>query len=259
MTVGIYCISDSKTKSVLYVGQSKNIEERWRKHKNRLINGTHLEKFSSWFDSIENDISRLKFEILEECTNTDYEKNRAEIKWFNELNPLFYGSVPSNKSTWSHSLSTKEAIRKSITEKYKGKRIIDTDQICNFCGCAFRRKNKRTYCSIKCKASSSRKEVDIDLLHELYESGLTTIQLREIFSISAGKLDSVLKSSGIKVRSNSEAQKLSRRNSKPRPSQRKYYEFKCRQCGILFESPKKDRVYCGRDCNYQGQRKTANA
>jgi len=121
---GIYGIFDTLTGECLYVGQSKNAYERCKTHLKRLRSGRHLERFSEWFMSIGKDETRLRFELLESCNDTDDEKNRVEIKWFKILHPKFYGNAPSMNNRWGHSQETRAKIsRRTYEAKQKGKHV----------------------------------------------------------------------------------------------------------------------------------------
>lgn len=119
MTVGIYLIQDKITQENLYVGQSKNIEQRWKSHLKRLRGNRHLDSFNEYFKSINKDESRLLFSILEECEDNDSIKNELEIKWFNILSPKCYGKVPSLNNKWQHSEETKKILSDSMNKKYE--------------------------------------------------------------------------------------------------------------------------------------------
>lgn len=167
MTIGIYSISDFETGEVLYVGQSSNIEERWKSHLKRLRSGNHLTSFSNWFSGTNFNESRLKFEILEECENVDKVKNSLEIKWFRSLSPLYYGKEPSLNETWVHSEKTKAKI------SWSSRKLIKIYILtCRECGCVFSRDRERMYCSVTCSSKNSgqgqRVIVDKDTLYNLY-------------------------------------------------------------------------------------------
>jgi len=95
MTSGIYGIFGADDGSCLYVGQSKDVEGRWKQHLSKLKRGKHRVDLQAWFDEHDCDESALCFRLLEACEDDAVSKNTLEIKWFNELRPLFYGQVPS--------------------------------------------------------------------------------------------------------------------------------------------------------------------
>lgn len=99
MTVGVYGIFDKRDDTCLYVGQSKNIELRWRKHLNGLRANRHSrKKFSRWLHDHGED--NLDFRVLETCENTPKIKNELEQKWFDDLSPLFHGKSPSSRGVY---------------------------------------------------------------------------------------------------------------------------------------------------------------
>lgn len=167
MTIGIYSISDSETGEVLYVGQSSNIEERWKHHLKRLRGSRHLDSFSKWFKNREGNESCVEFHILEECENIDSIKNQLEIKWFNILKPKFYGAVPSENRTWTHSRETRMKISDSSRKVF---RVYIMK--CKNCGKYFSKNRERTFCSTNCARldlnQKQRIVVDKDTLNDLY-------------------------------------------------------------------------------------------
>lgn len=119
MTVGIYGIFDSKTDECLYVGLSKNIEQRWRSHLKELKSKCHKRQdFVEWYHSNGAVKELLSFKILEECEPDEKTLNSAEIKWFNKLKPKYYGHKPTVKGHWTQSDATKAKIRSAMMAKY---------------------------------------------------------------------------------------------------------------------------------------------
>lgn len=81
---GIYCIENIITKKK-YIGQSKNIFYRWRKHINALNTNTHENNYlqNSWNKYRQDN---FKFYIVEEC---DFDLlNDKEIQYINYYNTL---------------------------------------------------------------------------------------------------------------------------------------------------------------------------
>lgn len=161
MNCGIYAIFDKKTSECLYVGQSRDIKARWKRHISLLRRSSHLENFNKWFLNAGRDIERLGFSFLEICENDDLTLNNAEIKWFNDLSPRFYGKSPSVNDKWAHSDETRAKIAqkvagyhakrsssKAITEK------IAEEKICISCKKQFTTKRiDKKYCSDSCRRS----------------------------------------------------------------------------------------------------------
>ena len=81
--IGIYCITNL-VNGKKYIGQSLNIEKRWKDHKSNYLNC----KNSSLYAAIRKyGINNFKFEILEECDAK--ELNSKEIYWIS-----FYQTYP---------------------------------------------------------------------------------------------------------------------------------------------------------------------
>ena len=119
MTVGIYGIFDSETDECLYVGMSKNIEERWRHHLKELRSKRHKRKdFVEWFHENGATAELLDFRILEECEKNDAALNLCEIKWFNKLLPKYYGKKPSENERWEQSEAARAKSSATYKEKY---------------------------------------------------------------------------------------------------------------------------------------------
>lgn len=125
MTTGIYGIFDSDTDECLYVGMSKNIEDRWKSHLKLLRNKKHPRKdFVEWFYKNGSKKELLVFRILEECKNKEETLNTLEIKWFSNLAPKYYGKKPSLNEKWILSEETKLRISKSNVESLLQKGIL---------------------------------------------------------------------------------------------------------------------------------------
>lgn len=258
MTVGIYLIQDKITQENLYVGQSKDIEQRWKSHLKNLRGNRHLDSFNKYFESIDKDESRLLFSILEECEDDDLVKNELEIKWFNDLSPKFYGAVPSLNNRWSLSEETRKRISKKSSENYKNKRIIDKEQICKNCNKTFKRIKIIQFCSSKCRGKfrykNSLNKVDLNDLKELYNSGLSIPQLSQHFGVSVGWIHSFMNKNNIKRRTLSETNKNYRlRNNL---NGRTLHNFVCKFCQKEFTSDRKrKRIYCSIECKNNGLKK----
>ena len=81
--IGIYCITNL-INNKRYIGQSLNIEKRWKDHKSNYLNCTN----SSLYAAIRKyGINNFKFEVLEECKIE--ELNDKEIYWIS-----FYQTYP---------------------------------------------------------------------------------------------------------------------------------------------------------------------
>lgn len=120
MTVGVYGIFDYRDDTCLYVGQSKNIEYRLKKHIVSLRSQRHDRPgFNHWFS--DNGEQNIETRILEICENTPSAKNALEQKWFDELNPLFWGKNPSSRGVYGSGerrgigITTSQLLNQGIT------------------------------------------------------------------------------------------------------------------------------------------------
>lgn len=186
MTTGIYGIFDRRNGECLYVGQSKSIEDRWRSHRKRLLGGRHLTKFTEWFQSQGADLSVLELRQLEETDNTDEAKNAAEIKWFHELSPRFYGKIPASTETWEHSKETREKISAGLHQHYPSPTYS-----CHQCGEKFQtrksRRGDKAFCTVDCYRRFSGKmyTVDAETVRKLYyEDGLSLRKVGDVIGIT---------------------------------------------------------------------------
>lgn len=181
MTIGIYGIFDNETDECLYVGMSKNIEERWKQHIKLLRNKKHKRKdFVEWFHAHGAVEELLSFKTLEESECDESVLNLAEIKWFNELKPKYYGKKPSLNEKWEHSEETKRKIGMACSEKEpwnkKNKGTLSPvsyDFICLGCGKKGKSiKPQQKFCSKTCvhekKAREKAEEYNYEYIYDLY-------------------------------------------------------------------------------------------
>lgn len=206
---GIYGIFDTLTGECLYVGQSKNVYERCKTHLKRLRSGRHLERFSEWFMIIGKDETRLRFELLESCNDTDDEKNRVEIKWFKILHPKFYGNAPSMNNRWGHSQETRAKIsRRTYEAKQKGKHVtcavyFYTCKMCSkFFASSVKKSNfNKTFCSRGCSHAYDKSlkmdTLDYNKVKDLYESGVTQVKIAKMFGVSNATVSKFMRDNGI--------------------------------------------------------------
>lgn len=191
MTAGIYGIFDSETNECLYVGQSKDCENRWsRGHLPALRSNRHKrDDFNIWFQDFGED--RLRFTILESCENSESVKNKLEIYYFNKLKPRFYGKRPSINETWEMTASTIDKLKRTHASKWDGIRLLDQKRICIICNKSFyNRKRSVVTCSVSCgsrkvNGNKGTENITKKNLEELYfGQKLTLKEIGEIFSIS---------------------------------------------------------------------------
>lgn len=187
MTIGIYGIFNAKTDECLYIGMSKNIEERWKSHLKLLKNKRHRRKdFVEWYHSNGADPSLIDFKILEECEYDESVLNILEIKWFNSLKPKYYGAKPSLNNKWTIS----EETRKKISQAGKGriphnKGKILRSLVCQNCENIFHSNAKQPkYCSRDCRKNFENKRFNKKELTDKYNSGMSLHALAEEYNCS---------------------------------------------------------------------------
>lgn len=200
MKSGIYVIEDSLTGECLYVGQSRDLATRKRKHLQKLKNGSHPRKdFVEWFKL--NGEDRLQFHTVETELKTDAELNSSEIWWFNKLKPKFYGKEPSLNETWVHSQATKDKIRNTMSG-----RVIATwarEAICPRCKNTYKVKNPKTkFCSTQCSKLTHAVESyppPKEVLEELYKD-MTLREIGKVYGVSQVSVMNLCKKYGIVMR-----------------------------------------------------------
>ncbi len=125
--VGIYKITNLKT-GEFYIGQSNNIEKRWRDHFCKGYGAMHSARFQEAIDSLGRD--GFAFTVIEECDVSDLADR--ERYWIRELTPAYNtitpGHVvsPETRAKISGALTGKkpspeivELRRKAILERHK--------------------------------------------------------------------------------------------------------------------------------------------
>lgn len=87
--IGIYKITN-KINNLVYIGQSVNIERRWKAHKNRPFNENAKEyNIPLYKDIREYGLNNFNFEVIEECLKE--ELNEKEQYWIQYYNSFFNG------------------------------------------------------------------------------------------------------------------------------------------------------------------------
>ena len=226
MTCGVYGIFDEETDVCLYVGQSRNIEKRYKRHLYYIKRGKHSRKdFTAWVKSGKG----VYLKILEECADDQIEKNKAEIKWFNKLNPLFYGVLPSEKY---------------VTPSVDNKATL-VDAVCPFCKTQFKTfasTHGRIYCKIECKRMSKKfksvaeypKEADLRQMYVVRK--MTTVEIASELGCSQPTVSTLLKKYDIPRRRTWGANTVSRDSTSTEAAS--YYA----ECG--HEVDKVGRKFC---------------
>jgi transposase-like protein len=206
VTVGVYGIFDKRDNTCLYVGLSRDIAGRWKKHLSRLRAGKHgRPEFNDFFASINNDESLLEFKVLEECASVDKILNLCEMKWFILLQPKFYGPRPSENNKWTHSKET----RAKISAAAKKARIFDYS--CKYCLTDFSSSDlNRVHCSAECARLSSRRiESDESMKEKLIDmysvKKMTLMKIGDELNVSHVTIYSLLEKFGIPRRGRSKA------------------------------------------------------
>ena len=91
--IGIYKITNQCNGKV-YIGQSKDIEERWKEHKRKMnVRNTQLYQAMRFFG-----IENFAFEVIEECALDELnDKEKFYIQKYDSLNNGYNMSVIENK------------------------------------------------------------------------------------------------------------------------------------------------------------------
>ena len=251
MVCGIYAIFDTCTHDCLYVGQSHDIESRWKQHIKGLRYGIHKRKeFISWFIKHGEDLHSIEFSILEECANEDSIKNFHEAKWFVILKPKFYGKIPSLKEEWSLSLDTRNKISRSLRSNFDKKKIA-----CHKCGHKFIPKNcveivcKRCLTDYYREQNTVIKKTEIPEIVDLYNRGKSLREISSIYHVShicirniLLKNDVSLHSYGYVSKKQIQAADMSRVHSR---------NIICVVCGKEFFDKNTRRKTCSQQCHHE--------
>lgn len=118
MRSGIYAIYDRDEDLCLYVGLSKDIDDRWRRHRKALGSGLHsVQDFADWFISIGSNLNRLDFRLLENVEPDHAVLRPREVYWFELLHPRFYGVHPGDDNFWSYDPIVRKA--QDVTRRFR--------------------------------------------------------------------------------------------------------------------------------------------
>lgn len=115
---GIYCI-ENKISHKKYIGQSKNIKYRWKKHKQELNSNRHVNSYlqNSWNKYGQDNFD---FYIIKECPQEDLDKNeKYYIEFYNTLDRDFGYNLKSGGQNGCYMTNEiKDKISKALHKAY---------------------------------------------------------------------------------------------------------------------------------------------
>lgn len=116
---GIYCINNIENNKK-YIGQSKNINDRWRRHVGELNNGNHYNDYlqKSWNKHGED---KFEFHVLEYCDETELDVREVYyIELYNTTNrDLGYNLKSGGQNGGSvYSEETRKKMSESVKQSY---------------------------------------------------------------------------------------------------------------------------------------------
>lgn len=116
MTCGIYMIQN-KVNGKRYIGQSVDIEKRWREHKSELNRGYHINKHlqNSWNKYKEDN---FEFTVIWECDESQL--NTMEVDYITKLK-TYDPKVGYNKTYGGEGGRHTEETKKKLSESLKGR------------------------------------------------------------------------------------------------------------------------------------------
>lgn len=254
---GIYGIYDTENNTCLYVGQSRNIKNRFKVHKQNLRNGTHIPEFVEYYNKKENK-SDIQCFVLEETDDHPLVKSMAEIKWFNFKHPIFYRAIPSLNNKYFTISDTTRKLRSKIAKdnfkkikkqciQCKINNTINKDSICEKC----RRKNNTLFARQNDEYNRKNNIVysDEDII-KMYQEGMSSTEIGIIVGKYAAYVTKVLRRNNIEVRGHG-AMSETKKNGLQSPVRIKV----CPQCKNSFKPRRKKIIYCSKECASMSLRK----
>ena len=218
--VGIYGIFiDDNT--CLYVGQSQDIQRRFRTHRSELKRGVHHQRE---LQELHDTGIAFFYRVLEFCDPFDL--SERESHYFDTLNPLCWSNRPPSRGNPYASLSGERA--------------------CAGCGGMFTAySRKRIYCSIDCKNSARSQEKICAQCGKTYESTSNSTTCSTQCYLSFQAVEVTCPSCGEQFMSNGRAYCSKRCNPSP------VHEQECVVCGKAFTSARKIASYCSHACRHK--------
>ena len=121
--IGIYKVTNLINQKV-YIGQSDNIEQRWKRHKTRSINNCGKDYNYAFYRAIRKyGLENFLFEVIEECSKDELnQREKYWIKYYNSyLNPDHYNETEGGEGTlgWVPSQEWRDKQSKIKKEWYK--------------------------------------------------------------------------------------------------------------------------------------------
>ena len=120
MTCGIYKI-ENKLNGKIYIGQSINIERRWKDHR-KAINSCGEEYKYPLYQAIRKDkLENFSWDIIEECSKNELdEKEKFYIKEYNSFVPYGYNLTSGGQDNFIHPMKLNydkvQEIKKALKE-----------------------------------------------------------------------------------------------------------------------------------------------
>ena len=240
----IYVIIDW-TNNKMYVGQAQNLRARWSRHKSAAKNGTNHPLYNAMRKhGIENFTCEPLLEV-ETQEDADYQEhiwivllraNRSQDGYviskdgkgnYNVFpEDLERRSVAFRKAlkskphcciVWREDIKTEDILRMYYGEG------IPTKEIAKQLGCSkdtvldrmkwVGQSPGRKWCKSRKRPSPVQKSLDASKVENLYKEGMTPEQVAGVFGCSRKSIFNCLKNNGVKLRSMSEAVKISRSKS----------------------------------------------